>query len=223
MSEQIENFEYVQMSCYLYSTSLTEIGYLYKSRPEKERDIISMRPFQFYMISLTYMMTMELMKLLEPDTKETKGKKWENHEDTNFASLSKLNRTASKSVGRDFNGRYEENKKILAEIRAGKFYEMAKEKRDRKLAHTDRRNGNPYGIRLYTPEEIEEAKIIRDKIKSVLDSCTNGYGDYQFIFDHEDNRTDNFIISTARENEFFHKNIMQALNEGFLFNQGNNG
>jgi hypothetical protein len=215
--EKTENFSYVQMSCRLAFTALTELGHLTKERSRDQVQIVKSHTFQYYRISMQYMFVMEFTKLLEPDTKyrrHRKREKWEEYENQNFSSLQKLSRKLNESLGESFTSKHEENNQILGQIRDSEFCKYIKDLRDEEFAHTDAKGKDPLNITSITRDNIEEAFKIMAKVKCVLANCTSEYG-YEFFFDSQDTRTDNFIAYHALYNNFYDKHLHQAIKEGF--------
>jgi hypothetical protein len=215
--EKIENFSFVQMSCRLALIALTELSHLTKERPRAQIQIVKSHTFQYYRISMQYMFVMEFTKLLEADTKDRKFRKeekWEDYENQNFSSLQKLSRRIKDSLGLDFSSKHEENKQIIGEIRDSEFYKYMKALRNREFGHTDAKGKDPLNITSITRDNIEEAFKMMDKIKCVLDNCTSEYG-YEFFFDYQDTRTDNFIAYHALYKSYYDKHLNPAIKEGF--------
>jgi len=214
--EKIENFSYVQMSCRLAFIALTELGYLTKERSQDQIGIVESHTFQYYKISMQYMFVMEFTKILEADTKDRiySKRKWEDDENQNFSSLQKLSRRIKDSLGASFASKHEENKQILEEVRRSEFYNYIKTLRDKEFAHTNGNKENPLNIISFSTEKIMEAFKSMEMVKRVLNNCTSGYN-YDFFFDYQDRRTDNFIAYHALYKSFYDKHLNQAINEGF--------
>ncbi|GGZ23519.1 hypothetical protein GCM10007049_15620 [Echinicola pacifica] len=216
MGEKIENFEYVQMSCKLFCTSLNELKLINKERPHEERELVSKPPFKFYRVSLMYMIVMELSKLMERDTKFKKGQKnnfliekngWEGREKTNIASLEKLSRKVNDHLGSSFDLKHAQNMELIDEIRSTDFFKMIRKDRDQKFGHSDSINHDPLSIKSYDLDEINGGLQIKEAIKKILLNCTKAFGDYEFLFDHEDQRTNYFIEIHTRNKETLSRKV----------------
>tara|TARA_R110002124_G_scaffold171273_5_gene338958 strand:- start:1088 stop:1618 length:531 start_codon:yes stop_codon:yes gene_type:complete len=170
---------------------------------------------------------MEFTKLLESDTKDRKnfpkGKTWEDYENTNSASLAKNSRFIYELKGESFEKEHRENIDQLVKIRASDFGVKIKDDRDKKFAHSDADyRGNINSIKTYTETEIKEAQAVLNDIKEILERCTGAFKDYQF-FSIPDNRTQNFIHYYIVCNEFYNKNLMKAVSEGYNINHYRSG
>lgn len=52
-------------------------------------------------------------------------------------------------------------------------------------------------------------------MKKILNRCTDAYYESEFIFDHDDNQTRNFIDYHIVFHEFYRKHQTQAYREGY--------
>lgn len=215
--EKIENFSYVQMSCRLAFTALIELGHLTKERSRDQVQVVKSYTFQYYRISMQYMFIMEFTKLLEADTKDRRLRKtetWEDYESQNISSLEKLSRRINDFLGPAFASKHDENKKVIGEIRDSEFYKYIQALRNREFGHTDAKGKDPLNITSITGGNIEEAFKMMEKVKCVLNNCTSEFG-YEFFFDYQDTRTDNFIAYHALYQSYYDKHLHQAIKEGF--------
>jgi hypothetical protein len=218
----------VQMSYHLLSTALNELLIINEEKGDpKETHLMNLPPFKFYRVSLQYMITMELTKLLERDTKDRKSFKrntsWEDFENTNSASLAKNSRLIYELKGRSFKTEFLENKVQLEKIWDSAFYKKLKFDRDKKFGHSDAdHQGHIYSIKTYSESEIHEAEAILSQMEGILRRCTGAFKDYQFI-SPQDNRTRNFIDYHIVYQEYYDKNLMNAVSERYTINHKRNG
>ncbi|MFD1769591.1 AbiU2 domain-containing protein [Sphingobacterium suaedae] len=207
----MENVKYpymnhVQMTLHLMFHSLTELRILSKPRTSRsELKLLNSHLFTFYAVSVQYMFTMEFCKLLETSNKA----------EENVASLMKLNEYTLKEVGQQFNERYQENRHILNEIRKSDIHKLIRKNRNTKFGHLDGSQSQPYRISPLSDDELDDVIGIVEKVKKVFNNCTSVY-DFEFMFTHEDDRTDNFVKFHARYQEFYSQNRRLAMEQGFF-------
>jgi hypothetical protein len=227
MEKEEKYLAIIQMSCRTLSVALDELLVVNEQKSDKrDAELMNMHPFKFYRVSLQYLIVMELCKLLEPDTKDDPRNKtkWEKFESVNVASVSKISRIIYELKGEAFHVNHIENKKTLNNIRKSTFYGILKTERDKKLGHSDGDyEGNPYSIKTFNELEIREAKTILDQIDKVFERCTNAFDGSHFMFQYNDNQTRIFIDYHIVFEEYFNKNLMKAVSEGYTINKKRNG
>jgi hypothetical protein len=205
--KNIGNFSYVQMSLVMAFNALTELQYLNKARSKEEVEMLMMPPFQFYAVTLQYMFVMEYVKLLERNYLRFPGQ--------HFASLEKLSLKVLDTVGTSYQAQHDQNMSELETIRKTDFFNMIRERRDKKFAHTD---GNyaasPMAISALTDDNLSTAAQQLSALKAINDRCTGPF-DYEFVFQHPDNRTDNFIKFTAVFKRYYFDHYFDANQNGY--------
>lgn len=205
--KDIPNFSYVQMSLNLAFKALTELQFLNKSRSAEEVDLLSGPPFQFYAVTLQYMFIMEYVKLLERDYRK--------YPSQHFASLEKLSLKLLETFGVSYQTAHDQNMAELEMIRKTDFFTMIREKRDKKFGHAD---GNyaadPMAIKALTDDDLIMAAQQLSALKAVNDRCTAVF-DYEFVFQHADNRTDNFIKFVSVYKRYYYAHYFDANKEGY--------
>jgi hypothetical protein len=205
--KNIPNFSYVQMSLVMSFNALTELEYLNKTRSKEEVEMLMMPPFQFYAVTLQYMFVMEYVKLLERD--------YIRFPLQHFASLEKLSIKVLETIGAAYQLRHDQNMAELETIRQTDFFTMIRERRDKKFGHTDGNYpANPMGISGLTDNDLNLAAQQLSLLKAINDRCTAPF-DYEFVFQHPDNRTDNFIKFTAVFKRYYFDNYFDANQKGY--------
>lgn len=199
--------DHVQMTLHLMFVSLTELRILNRSRTSKEElKLLNSHLFKLYATSMQYIFTMELCKLLESTSKR---------KDENVASLVKLNEYLLAEVGQDFQQRYEENRQILNALRKSEIHELIRNNRNWRFAHFDGNQTEPYRISSFSDDILNWATSAVEEIKKVVDNC-NSVNAIQFIFTHEDDRTENFVKYHADYQAFFFQNHKLAVEQGYF-------
>lgn len=205
--KKIANFSYVQMSLVLAFNALTELGFLNKTRSKEEVEMVMGPPFRYYGVTLQYMFIMEYVKLLERNSLRFPTQ--------HFASLEKLSLKVLDTVGLDFQLLHNENIAELETIRNTDFFKMIRERRDKKFGHTD---GNysidPMSMSGLSEDDLTTASEQLAELKKINDRCTGPFG-YEFVFQHPDDRTDNFIKFTSVYKRYFYAHYFDALKEGY--------
>lgn len=223
MEKDKKFIDLVQLSFHLLTKALNELLILNEQKKDpKETELLKLPPFSFYRISLQYMIISEYTKILERDTKD--NKRTEKYENRNAASLAKVSRLIYELKGQIFEKEHLENKALLEKIWDSEFYKNLKEDRDQKFLHSDAdyKRGTWNSIKTYSEMEIKEAQAVLNDIYEILKRCTGAFNDYQYISPH-DNRTQNFIHYHIVNNEFYKKNLMQAVSEGYNINYYRSG
>ncbi len=205
MNPEIENFSFVQASLHWTFMAITEIGFLNKARSVQEIELINSPPFTFYRISLHYMFTMEYMKLMESNN--------DRYPNNHIASLEKFSDAVCKEVI-DFVELHNQNLQVLKSIRSSDFYTKLKGDRDKKFGHADSDYQEYFSFRSFSDNEIETAITQLNMFKSIMDNCTSIF-DSEFVFQHIDPRTDNFIRFHARYKDYYFNNYFDAIAKGY--------
>lgn len=208
MKEKIEQLiSYVQSSLYFSNEAFNEIWHITQTPSSKEEyDIVSGHPFSFYGITLQYCFVMEYTKLL--DTNSSK-------ENENVASLLKLNESAKDFLGDSFEPKYLENKKLLKEITNSDLYKRLKKLRNKKFGHADSdKINNPWKIEGFTGVQIEEMRSQIEVLLNIFNNIFGAVSDANFGL-HDDDRTANFIRYHAKYKQYYYKNFIKAMEEGY--------
>lgn len=206
MNQELENFSYVQACLHWTHKALVEISFLNKERTPKEIELVNGSLFVFYRMTLHYMFTMEYIKLLEGVNNR--------YPKSHYGSLEKLSLAVYDMQDVDFKQKHEQNLKILSAIKETDLYIKVKNDRDKKFAHTDVDSSNPFTFHSFTDTEIEDAFRQLSMMKSVMDNCSGKFG-FEFIFQHADNRTDNFIKFHTNYKEYYFANYFDAVSKGY--------
>jgi len=205
--KKIANFSYVQMSLVLAFNALTELGFLSKTRSKEEVEMVMGPPFRYYGVTLQYMFIMEYVKLLERD--------YLRFPTQHFASLEKLSLKVLDTVGLDFKLLHDENIVELEVIRSTDFFKMTRERRDKKFGHTDGNYGaDPMSMAGLSDDDLSAASEQLAALKVINDRCTVPFG-YEFMFQHPDDQTDNFIKFTSVYKRYYYAHYFDALKEGY--------
>jgi AbiU2 len=208
MKEKIEQLiSYSQSSLYFSNEAFNEIWHITQTPNSKEEyDIVAGYPFGFYGITLQYCFIMEYTKLLDTNT---------SNENENVASLSKLNKSTRNFLGDTFEPQYLENKRLLNDITNSDLYKRLKKLRNKKFGHADSDEiNNPWKIEGFTGEQIEEMRSQIEVLLKIFNNILGAVSDASFGL-HDDDRTANFIRFHAKYKQYYFKNYMKAMEEGY--------
>lgn len=208
MEEKVEKLiSYVQSSLYFCNEAFNEIWHITQTPNSKEEyDIVSGHPFGFYGVALQYCFIMEYTKLLHPNSK---------NENENVASIPRLNKCAMDLLRHTFRLKYDENKRLLKCLQTSELYLRLKDMRNKKFGHSDSDEiNNPWKVEGFTGKQIEEIKNHINVLLKVFNNILEVVKDSSFAL-HNDTRTANFIRFHAKYKQYYYKNYIKALEEGF--------
>ncbi len=208
----IPRFKDTHLSLYLCNDALSEISIL--SQPCKSKEELEfVNRLRFYRATLQYCFNAEYTKLLEKKFKK-------NRPNNHSASLYFLNNLLLEDLGEKYIGTFENNARLLEQIELSDFYQKTLMLRDKKFSHKDLNDPNGNFIIGLSDDDIETAI---EHLKIMYQVLNNG----AFFFDitvqnkapRKDSRTRNFIRNHSIYKQFYMKNHMQALEQGFSLNR----
>ena len=101
---------------------------------------------------------------------------------------------------------------------------MLKIERNKKLGHSDADyDGSPYSVYTFNETEIRQAKQILGKIDEAFKRCTNGFDGSEYLFQQKNPQTRNFIDYHIVFEEFYSKNLKNAISERYTLKHKRNG
>lgn len=117
-SEIPDNFEYSYFSLNVLSQAIVEMETLSKCRHPNDLALFSGHLGRFYYFTLKYAFVMELCKLMEPDG---------NRRNTNYASLSRLNKKVLNLRGKSYKEAFNEIERSISSLQQSEFVKIVKE------------------------------------------------------------------------------------------------
>jgi hypothetical protein len=199
LKPDIRNFDYVHMCLHQTYDALNELRILSQARHNHaEVHLIQDGPLVKYARALHYVFILEYTKLFEAKKKGESSQ--------HLASLEKLSHSILYHIGSNFQATHDIIIEKIDEIRKTDFFIRILQNRDSKFAHSDATNISPYSFRALSDEDINEAFRQLELVKIINSYCTSAFN-YEFIFDHSDDRTENFIVSQTKYKEYWFKNI----------------
>ncbi|MBE9585697.1 hypothetical protein IM792_14665 [Mucilaginibacter sp. JRF] len=194
----IRNFDYVQICLHRTYDAINEIRILSKERlNHAEVKLIEHGPLVKYARALHYVFVLEYTKLFEAKKKGESSQ--------HLASLEKLSHAILYHFGSNFQPTHDIVIKKIDEIRETVFFKKILKDRDSKYAHSDANDINPYSFTSFDDDDIDTALHHLELIKIINSYCTSAFK-FEFIFDHDDDRTDNFIVFQSKYQDFYFKN-----------------
>jgi len=159
--------------------------------------LLSSFTIRFFRAALQYMFNAEYCKLFELE---------DNRRTSHVSSLVKLNNYHSKILGKKFGPYFHKNEELLNGVLDSEFYQLQRDLRDTKFAHSDIAEKNNFTIAALTDDEIETAFNHLRVALEIINNCHAIFDrSYFFFVPNKLTTTQNFVKQHTEYQEFFFK------------------
>lgn len=200
--------QYCKISLELSNLALSEINTLVSRDKQTEIELLQGPPFSRYFLSLQYMFTSEICKLLEPSNPSS---------DRNISSIENAADILLIEAGDGFSETHLIVKREITELRESSIFKEIKSLRDQKFAHSDGSlEIHPLKLSVIFPDLIENSFVLLNSIYSVMNQIL-AHQNISLKSDvpHWDKRTSTFIKYHAVYKDFYFQNQQLASQQGY--------
>lgn len=200
--------QYCKISLELSNLALSEILTLGSTEKQTEIELLQGPPFSRYFLSLQYMFTSEICKLLEPSNPNS---------DRNISSIENAADILLTELGDSFSETYFIVKRAITELRESPTFKEIKILRNQKFSHSDGSlNIDPLQLDVFFPDLIENSFVMLNSIYSVMNKILEHKNiSLKSDVPHWDKRTSTFIKYHAVYKDFYFQNQQLAFQQGF--------